>query len=162
MDSTADKLEIREVGVEQADLVWKIVNASFEEYRNSEAPSSALMETVEHVRQALSNGREHALVCYLNGQPAGTVRFYVEEGLYFRRLGVLPDYRRKGVSRSLIMWLEKYARENGEHRIWCYTRASVPRNMAMYRKLGYSLIEEREVERHSTTVNVATFSKSLR
>lgn len=161
MGSAPEKLEIREAGLEQADLVWKIVSTSFEEYRNSEAPSSALLETVEHVKQALANGSEHAIICYFEGEPAGAVRFYMEEGLYFRRLGVLPGYRRKGISRALISWLEDHARKMGESRIWCYTRSSVERNMAMYRNMGYVLENERTVERNSYQVGVATFAKYL-
>lgn len=161
MDSGPENPDIRIVGVDHAELVWKIVNTSFEEYRESEAPSSALMETVEHVRQALSNGKEQAVVCYIGNRPAGTARFYFDNGLYFRRLGVLPDYRGRGISKAIISWLEKYAREHGESRIWCNTRSSVARNMALYRGMGYRLENERFIERNNHKVGVATFSKSI-
>jgi len=161
MDNSANNLEFRIVEESEADLVWRIVNTSFEEYRNSEAPSSALLETVEHVKQALNNGREKAVVCYCDGRPAGTARFYSENGLYFRRLGVLPEFRRRGISKAIIGWLENYARSKGERRIWCNTRSSVDRNMYLYRSMGYELEGERTIQRNDSTVGVATFSKNL-
>lgn len=146
---------------EDSELVWKIVNISFQEYRDSDAPSSALMETSEHVRQAMSNGRERAVICYYEGKAAGTARFYFENGLYFRRLGVLPEFRGHGLSKAIISWLESFARSSGASRIWCNTRSSVERNMKLYEGMGYSLEENRTVERKGFEVGVATFSKSL-
>lgn len=154
-------LEIKMAGESDIGTVWRIVNIAFDEYRHSPVPSSALLETEEHVRQALNNGREHAIICYYGGQPAGTARFYLENGLYFRRLGVLPEFRGKGVTRAMIQWLEDYALTHGEKRIWCNTRSSVERNMSMYRNLGFSLIEDRIIERQGLKVGVATFSKDL-
>lgn len=154
-------LEFRMADDNDIGLVWRIVNTSFEEYRNSEAPSSALMETEDHVRQTLNNGRERAVICYYGGKPAAAVRFYIEDGLYFRRLGVLPEYRRKGISKALISWLEEYALKKGESRIWCYTRSSVERNMSLYRSLGFELLDNVQVERNGKHVGIATFSKNL-
>lgn len=161
MGAVPDHLDFRVVSEEEADVVWGIVNTSFEEYRNSEAPSSALLETVEQVRQALSNGREKAMICYYDNTPAGSVRFYIENGLYFRRLGVLPEFRRMGISKAIIRWLENYATSSGQARIWCNTRSSVKRNMHLYSSMGYILEEQRTVQRNNKTVGVATFSKCL-
>jgi hypothetical protein len=52
-----DRVEIRRVGVEQAEEVLRIMRGAFEEYRGKLAPpSGALSETIEDVRNAIDGG----------------------------------------------------------------------------------------------------------
>lgn len=155
------RISFRIASEDDSETIWGIIHGAFQEYRGDKAPLSAVYESPDHVRQALGNGREHGLICYYDGRPAGSVRFYSEEGLYFRRLGVLPEFRGLGISKAIISWLEEYARTNGESRIWCKTRTAVDRNMKLYSGMGFSLVLEENVERNGTEVGVATFSKNL-
>ncbi len=107
-------------------------------------------------------GHEKGLICFVSGTPAGSVRFYSNDGLYFRRLAVLPEYRGRGLSKRMVMWLEEYASRNGEKRIWCNTRASIQRNMNLYISMGFKVIDQWFVERKGHDVLVATLSKSLK
>lgn len=156
---TPIQIRIAEKG--DASTLWKIVNESFEEYRNSEAPSSALLESESQVYEVLSKGFEQALICFYGSEPAGAVRFYIENGLYFRRLAVLPEFRGRGLSKAMIKWLESYAKNHGERKIWCRTRASVARNMHLYESLNYTISETMTVERNGKDVAVVTFQKEL-
>ncbi len=155
------EIEIRIVSEDQAEILWQIVQESFKEYMNTGAPSSALLESQGQVKDSLKKGREKAIICYLRGEPAGCARFYKENGIYFRRLAVLPKFRGMKLSRVILEWLESYAIGMGEKRIWCNTRSSVQRNMQLYTSQGYIVERNWSVQRNGIKVAIATLSKNL-
>lgn len=134
---------IRPATAEDARLVHQIMISAFEEYRHADIPSGALSETAESIEEALRNGTEEALLCYLDGIPVGTVRFKTNaHSLYFFRLSVKPDARGRGLAKAMLAWLENHARAHGLREIWCRVRKSVPRNISLYQSVGYTVCRE--------------------
>lgn len=133
-------MEIRAAGPSEAHLVHGIMMEAYGHYRWASPPSSALDETVDSVREALT--REGAALALIDGRAVGSVRYYDQDGLYFHRLGVVPAFRRKGAASAIIDWLEERAREGRCSRIWCKVRASEAANIRMYAVRGYSVVSE--------------------
>jgi putative acetyltransferase len=55
----------------------------------------------------------------------------------FRRVYVIPDYRRQGIAAKLIRWLEERARAGGFRSIRLATGVKQPEAIALYERLGY-------------------------
>ncbi len=137
---------IRLATVEDAHTIHQIMLSAFEEYRYHEVPSSALNETVSSIEEALKNGSENALLYFLDEVPVGSVRFKTDKNsLYFSRLSVIPEARNRGIAKSMLAWLEEYARNHGITEIWCRVRMSVPRNIRLYESIGFSICKEEVV-----------------
>lgn len=154
---------IRTATAEDAHLVHKIMTSAFEEYGNCDVPSGALSETAESIGEALRNGTEMALICYKDGVPAGTVRFKDDgDSLYFFRLSVVPEARRQGLAKSMLAWLENYAREQGLKEVRCSVRKSVPRNIQLYQSVGFTVRGEKTVTNsNGFTVDIVMMSKEI-
>jgi ribosomal protein S18 acetylase RimI-like enzyme len=136
---------IRLAGAEDAYLVHKIMLLAFEEYRNIDVPSSALNESIESIEKSIKNGYEKALLYFNDDTPMGSVRFKTEDNsLYFSRLSVSPEARGKGIAKSILAWLEEYAKTNAIPEITCRVRMSVPKNIQLYKSVGF-IIEKEEV-----------------
>ena len=45
----------------------------------------------------------------------------------------------------MLMWLEKYANENGKIKMECRVRASLPKNIILYENIGYFVSKEEVV-----------------
>ena len=107
--------EIRLVTEKELQIVHKLMLEAFEEYRFLDVPSSALNESLESLLNAIRIGSEQALLCLVDGEPLGSSRFTIKgDSLYFSRLSVTPNARGKGIAKAMLMWLEKYAYENGQ------------------------------------------------
>jgi len=154
---------IRLAGVEEAHYVHQAMMAAFEEYRNADVPSSALNEAVSSIEEALRNGSEQAVV-YMNDEvPFGSVRFKMDgSGLYFSRLSVCPEARGRGIAKLLLAWLENYAIEQGESRVWCRVRMSVPQNIQLYQSVGFKVYkEEMVINPNGFSVNTVLMEKII-
>ncbi|UQD52237.1 GNAT family N-acetyltransferase [Bacillus methanolicus] len=137
---------IRLANVEDAHLIHQIMLSAFEEYRYFDVPSSALNESVNSIKETLKNGSEKALLCFKDGVPLGSVRFKTDKNsLYFFRLSVCPEARRRGIAKSMLSWLENYAKEHGKTEMWCKVRMSLPQNIQLYQSVGYFVCNEEVV-----------------
>lgn len=137
---------IRLATVEDAGIIHRIMLSAFEEYRYTDVPSSALNETVSSIEQSLKNGLEKALLYVRDGTPVGCVRFKTgESSIYFFRLSVIPEERKRGIAKSMLAWLENYAKEHGLTEIWCRVRLSVPKNIQLYQSIGFVFCKEEVV-----------------
>jgi GNAT superfamily N-acetyltransferase len=58
----------------------------------------------------------------------------------FRRLYVIPDFRRHGLAAKLIRWLEDRAQSDGFRSIRLMTGLEQSEAIALYERLGYYLI----------------------
>jgi ribosomal protein S18 acetylase RimI-like enzyme len=101
-----------------------------------------LNETEGTVLAEMDRGEEAAL-CFEGHQAVACVRFYSDNGLYFHRLAVRPACQGRGIGKAMIAWLEREAIARGERSLACRVRASSPRNVALYKALGF--VVEREV-----------------
>lgn len=62
---------------------------------------------------------------------------YFDEHAHLNLLGVEPAYRRFGIGRRLVEWLEETARVGGMFSIWLEVRAGQTGSRTFYRRLGY-------------------------
>ncbi len=60
----------------------------------------------------------------------------------YYRLSVIPEKRGLGIAKELLKSLEDYAVANVLSYIYCRVRMTVPRNIHLYRSLGYSIVKE--------------------
>ncbi len=134
-------IRIHHARIDDGDEVRRIMRKAFAEYQDRLVPpSNALNETIEDVRKAMAAGG--ALLAYLEGVAVGTARYQIRsDHLYAERVGVVPDYRRRGVSAALMTALENVAREAGLPEIRLGVRASLPSNLRHYENLGYRAFE---------------------
>ncbi|WP_155593321.1 GNAT family N-acetyltransferase [Lysinibacillus cavernae] len=143
--------------IKDAPVIHRVMLQAFREYEQATPPSSALSETVESIEQAMQNGQQ-AFIGYMEKQPVAMVRFTLSsEGIYFFRLSVIPERQGRGLAKVLIAKLEQYALSNGKTISQCKVRMSVPRNIELYRSLGYVVTKEEMGE----SLAIATMEKRL-
>jgi len=120
------KIMIRLATVEEANLIHKIMLPAFEENRFTDVPSDALNETVSSIEKSLNNGSEKDMLYFMDGVPVGSVRFKINNtSLCFFRLSDIPEARKRGIAKSMILWLENYAGEHEITEIWCRVRSQI-------------------------------------
>ena len=102
-----------------------------------------LHETTEDVLATFESG-DAVLVAEASGKVVGTVRGerIGGGGVMVRRLAVLPELRRAGVARSLMVALEEAYPDATRFELFTGEMAKGP--IALYESLGYRLIEPRE------------------
>jgi ribosomal protein S18 acetylase RimI-like enzyme len=130
-------------GVDDAPVVHRIMQESFAEYAGRlQPPTGSLAETVEDVAAFLRRGG--AVIAWLGSTPVGAARFeQTDDWLYVGRVSVLPAYRRRGLARAMMRYIEDMAASQGLSSIQVGVRMSLPSNLALYRELGYELTEIR-------------------
>ena len=131
-------LTLREATLSDAEVVYQVTKAAYEEYRGFLDPSSGVdKETLEAVESALHQGS--AVLALMDGIAVGAVRYEPRDGgsLYVGRLAVLPSHRRRGIGRALMAAAEERARRMGLARIILGVRVQLPENRAFYESLGY-------------------------
>ncbi|MFT3654950.1 hypothetical protein DALLNEIH_01370 [Bacillus sp. B01(2024)] len=139
-------LEIRLASAEEYQIVHKIMLEAFEEYRFLEVPSSALNEPLDNLLNAMKQGLEKALLCFVDGEPVASSRITLKDtSIYFSRLSVTSHARGKGIAKAMLLWIENYAIENNRKKIECRVRASLPKNISLYERMGYIVSKEETV-----------------
>jgi len=135
-------MNIIEATEQDAAAIHLVMIAAFREYEKALPPSSALDETVLSIHKQLLNG-EQALLVIENSQPIGVVRYTLQSNvLSFFRLSVLPEKRGQGIATLLLNELKTIAIKAAVPFLQCKVRVSVPKNIALYQSLGYSIKEE--------------------
>jgi GNAT superfamily N-acetyltransferase len=95
-------------------------------------------------------------IAEVNGQPAGIVRFQVEDKLFWpdlpgddsvflHRLAVARRYKGRGVSTALLQWAVSRARAMGKHYLRLDCDASRPKLRRLYEEFGFQFHSFREV-----------------
>lgn len=86
---------------------------------------------------------QDAYVAYHGEQPVGggAFRFYEEGVAEVKRVFVLPEYRGKKVASALMKCIEEKAKEKGFHTLRLETGADFADAVALYTKLGYTVVE---------------------
>lgn len=140
-------ISIREAAPADAKTVFDITQEAFKKYASGiESPDSveALRETVEDVIKDMD--KKTVLICHINGEPAGAVRYQVFDG-YARitRFAVKLMMQGCGVGRALIREVEKRCRELRLKAILLHTSSRVFSLVRFYYGHGYFV--------HSTTTD---------
>ena len=147
-------LQIRGVLDSEAELVCSLVRQSFEELRSRLSPPSGAHELTAHaVLLNLRTGK--GFLALWSDQPAGCVFCKQDEdSLYLFRLGVLPEFRRRGIAKSLIERVEEEAIGSRIPAVTLATRSSLIENIALYRSYGYGIDYETPHPKGSDMITV--------
>jgi ribosomal protein S18 acetylase RimI-like enzyme len=146
--------EIRLARTGEAELVHRLTQQAFAEYRGQlQPPSSAHEETEAVVAAALAKGG--ALLALVGGTAVGAARFAAEgDHLYVGRVAVLPAWRGRGIAVALMLALEQHARRLQIGAIELGVRESLPSNVRLYEKLGYAVLRREPHPRNTDYVSL--------
>jgi predicted N-acetyltransferase YhbS len=127
----------RPLRADDALEVAKLLRLAFSRQSvQTDPPSAALRETDETIAAAIADGGGAGIV--MSGQLVGVVLWSEKDGgLYFGRLAVRPDWRRRGVARALIVAAEGEARRRGLSRVHLSTRLVLADNRKLFASSGY-------------------------
>lgn len=155
-------MDIRFANISDAPLIHDLMIRAFSEYKNEIPPSSALEETVHSISTALNEG-EQCLIGFIENVPVGMVRFQLKkEGLYFYRLSVVPEKQGNGIAKQLLKTLEEYALKKEIFTLICKVRMNVPRNIQLYKSIGYEIYDEEVVQKpNGINLKVVNMRKQL-
>ncbi|MEH7494978.1 GNAT family N-acetyltransferase [Neobacillus niacini] len=144
-------------------IAHKLMKEAFEEYRFLEVPSSAIYEPVESFRDSFRNGSEKFIICYIDGCPLGSLRFKtIGRSLYFSRVSVPPYARGRGIAKSMLSWLDVYAKKEGFYKLQCKVRSSLTHNVRLYQSIGYTVSKEEMVTNSNNfPVNIVVMEKLI-
>lgn len=125
------------VGPERADEVRVLMLAAFSEHDAVlTVPSSAMAETVEDVAEHIAAGG--AVLATVGGATVGSGRFELrEDHVYIGRLSVLPEHRSAGIGALMMTAMEQHAAAKGFTEARIGVRTMLPKNIALYERLGY-------------------------
>ena len=138
-----DSVTLREATEADVAALVALLIAAFEEYRGRlDPPSGAHKESEEQLRQTLHSA--HAVLAHVGCELVGCV-FYapMSNSVDLFRLAVLPAYRRRGIGRALIEYVERRALALGSPCVQLGVRVALPANRAYYERMGYRFLEAR-------------------
>ena len=134
-------LTFREAEPIDAQLIFDLTLAAYEEYRGRLVPESGVFEeSLLDVQYAI--GHDGAVIAYLDDEVAGCGRYEIaadRSHLYFDRLAVPPAFRRRGIASAIVRWFEGRAAELGVPEVRLGVRLALPGNIALYSGLGYEI-----------------------
>ena len=138
-------IQIRFASSEQLPDVHRVMREAFEEYRDKLFPGSgALREEVDDIRKKISDNGGAVLV-WQEDVPIGSAQYVFKENyMYIGRVSVIRQARGQGLGKAIMGYLEQLAKEQGVYETRIEVRKSLPENIALYRRLGYSVLEEHE------------------
>lgn len=133
--------EITTASADEASLLHDITRRAFAEYVGLLNPTPAcLSESVREVAAAIRRGG--AVIAWVDGIPAASARYEMVDGhLYVSRVAVLPEFRGCGLAGDLMHAMDAIAESLGLETLQLQTRLNLPRNIRLYEKLGYRVID---------------------
>ncbi|HVK02360.1 MAG TPA: GNAT family N-acetyltransferase [Armatimonadaceae bacterium] len=155
-------LQIRPARYDDAAAIHAVTQAAYGEYAETATPSMATSETERYVADSLGEGAFRAAVGEEGGRVVAAVRYKVTgEGLFFFRLAVHPEWRRRGVARAMVEWLAAEAVRHHTNRLRCQVRMLVGRNVDLYRSLGFEVTDTHTIIRNGNPVPVASMERRV-
>lgn len=119
----------------------------------------------EHVFYAQLNKTDllkQVVVAFENEKPVGcgAIREFDSQSMEVKRMYTLPEYRGKGVAKSILNELEKWAAELGYQKCILETGHRQPEAIALYKKSGY--INVPNYGKYAGVENSVCFEKELK
>jgi ribosomal protein S18 acetylase RimI-like enzyme len=136
-------LKIRSFVEGEAEEVWiRIQNEAYSEYEDFRPDT---MEDMEVWKKSPNFDSTGMFIAELDGKPVGAVNAYVdrkrEEKLGFlRALGVISEFRRRGVGRSLVERALESLKERGMESVQGWTREGKVACKSLLESMGFKLI----------------------
>jgi ribosomal protein S18 acetylase RimI-like enzyme len=132
-------ITVREAAGPDVAAILDLLRAAFAEYEGFlDPPSAAHDETLDTVRTRMSRGG--AVMAIVGDVPVGSAFYEAVDGLlYFGRLSVLPDFRRRGIGTALLDSVEQHARNTGAAGVRLGVRLQLPHLLTRYERLGYRI-----------------------
>lgn len=131
-------ITIRPATFADANLLSELIMAAFSAYPMSlNPPSGALKETPDAIREKLAD--HGACIAVIGDTPVGCVLYTPEPGnaLYLGRLAVHPDWRGRGIARTLVAYVEDEARRRGFDRLRLSVRIALTDNHRLFAACGF-------------------------
>jgi len=123
--------------------VWlRITNAAYKEYDDFRPSTLEDMEKAEKSPNFDPTGR---FIAEWNGEPVGCVNAYVdkkreEKKGFIRRLGVIPEFRRKGIGKTLVKKAIESLKERGMESVEAWTEQDRVACKNLFESMGFRLI----------------------
>lgn len=130
--------EVRELGPADAEELAATIHAAFREFDDTPAPSGAMLETAETLREELAAGTR-AVGIVVDGRIVAAMKLTLSRtrALHLARLGVRPDGRGVGHARTLVEWAAAEAASQGLRAVTCTVRAEETGLIDLYEHLGF-------------------------
>lgn len=147
-------IDVRPAGPDDAPAVREVDAAATATLRETYRPNQAALANKAGLSVCLKR-----LVAALDGHVVGTVQYYVEsQSVRIIGLGVHPNFRRRGVARALLRFLEATGKEEGASRLHLFTVKQTG-NVEVFRCLGFRGVAERddafsESDKHRVLIDV--------
>lgn len=136
-------LKIREFVKGEDEEVWLTIrNEAFKEYDDFR-PST--MEDMEIWEKDPGFDPVGMFITELNGEPIGRIQAYVdkqrkEKKGFIEGLGVVPQFRKRGIARELVKRAIESLRERGMETAQCWIRDDKPICKHIFESMGFKLI----------------------
>jgi ribosomal protein S18 acetylase RimI-like enzyme len=130
--------------LEQAPLVYDIMQKAFAEYIGVLVPPSGVHE--ETLEQAIASIQEGGAVLAWLSEPdgsetaVGSARYaFHNDSCYVGRVSVLPEYRGQGIASMMLNHIEPIARAHGSAYLEIGVRMVLESNIRLYERHGYHI-----------------------
>ena len=136
-------LKIRGFVEGKDEEVWiRIQNEAYREYDDFRPDT---MEDMEVWKKSPNFDLTGMFIAELDGKPVGTVNAYIdkkreEKKGFLRALGVVPEFRRKGVGRRLVEKAIESMKERGMESVEGWTREDKVACKSLLESMGFKLI----------------------
>lgn len=142
--TTRPPLKVRRARIREAAAVARAIRASFREYRSGRrGPQGAFLTARKVRRQMLRRQRVYG-VATVGGQVVGAIAYSVKrQRLLFGPVGVVPKFRRFGIGKRLLDWMEARAKARRSREVRAFVLRGLPALIAFYRSRGYSIYRNR-------------------
>ncbi len=131
-------------------------------YQDGYIPAEILKSKIE-AQVALNPDRiEEIVIAEWNGKRVGYVRLEYLWSIvpYITLIRVLPEYRRQGIGKALLRFIETFLREAGHEALYSSSQADEPEPQAWHRHVGF--VECGFIVGINEGVGEVFFRKSLR
>ena len=160
-ESNSPSITFHQAAPTDAPLLLSVILRAYAEFWGNLTPrSGAFAETAETIDEKLK--KAGAIKALAGTEIVGTVLYEPQAAfMYFGRLAVLPEWRRLGIAKGLILAVEESARHAGLARVQIGVRLVLASHQDYYMALGYEPIAY-ECHPGFTEPTSVTMEKALR
>jgi GrpB-like predicted nucleotidyltransferase (UPF0157 family)/GNAT superfamily N-acetyltransferase len=145
-------VRVRPAVAKDSEAIVASIRGAYAEYRDRlTPPSGAHAESLESVNGLLLRGSAFVAEASNDeigvGEVVGCVFHELRRGgageapeVYLHRLGVRPEWRRRGIGEALVAAVEDAALKQGASRVTLGCRIRLPENRRFYQRLGYRIV----------------------